>query len=53
MLAEVTEAINFLDIELVERNFLQCRQYAVIVLGPLHNFGSDEHRKKQQMTSIP
>ena len=38
MLAEVTEAINLLDVELVKRNFFKCRQYAVVVLGPLHIF---------------
>ena len=37
MFAEVTEAINLLDVELVKRDFFQCRQYAVIMFGPLHD----------------
>lgn len=38
MFAEVTEAINLLDVELVKRYFFQCCQYAVIMFGPLHVF---------------
>lgn len=39
MLAQVTEAIDLFDVKLMKRDFFQCRQHAIVVLGPLHDFG--------------
>lgn len=37
MLAQMAKQLNFLNIELVEGDFLQCCKYAVVVLSPLQD----------------
>lgn len=36
MLAKLAEPLDLLDVQLMKRNFFQCRQYAIVVFGPLH-----------------